>query len=97
MPEDTGISTKSVESLPVFFTQEAAGGRRLGNQRGEGPAGLMRTGQRVPPDEVVETMWDLYNALTSDCAASARCEMPMNSRVVPEVPQCSVLEASAKN
>ena len=69
------------------FTQEAAA-ERLGISVESLRA--YETGQRVPPDEVVETMSDLYNAL------HLIVRNAMYSRVVPEVPQCSVLEASAK-
>lgn len=53
------------------------------------------TGQRVPPDDVVELMSVLYNALHL-IVQHVREKNAMYSRVVPEVPQCSVLEASAR-
>ena len=74
------------------FTQEAAA-ERLGISVESLRA--YETGQRVPPDEVVETMSDLYNALHL-IVRHVRERNAMYSRVVPEVPQCSVLEASAK-
>ena len=67
------------------FTQEAAAER----------LGISVESLRVPPDEVVETMSDLYNALHL-IVRHVRERNAMYSRVVPEVPQCSVLEASAK-
>ena len=76
------------------FTQEAAA-ERLGISVESLRA--YETGQRVPPDEVVETMSDLYNALHLIFSKGhVRERNAMYSRVVPEVPQCSVLEASAK-
>ena len=53
------------------------------------------TGQRVPPDEVVEAMSDLYNTLYL-IVRHVREKSAMYGRVVPEVPQIGVLEASAK-
>ena len=72
------------------FTQEAAA-ERLGISVESLRA--YETGQRVPPDEVVETMSDLYNALHL-IVRHVRERNAMYSRVVPEVPQCSVLELS---
>ena len=69
------------------FTQEAAA-ERLGISVESLRA--YETGQRVPPDEVVEAMSDLYNALHL-IVRHVRERNAMYSRVVPEVPQCSVL------
>ena len=52
-------------------------------------------GQRIPPNEVVELMVILYNAQHLDYQ-HLRETNAMYGRVVPEVPQCSVLEASAR-
>lgn len=52
-------------------------------------------GQRVPPDDVVDLMSILYNALHL-IAWHARAKNAMYSRVVPEIQPRSVLEASAK-
>ena len=73
------------------FTQEAAA-ERLGISVESLRA--YETGQRVPPDEVVETMSDLYNALPL-IVRHVRERNVMYSRVVPEVPQCSVIYAFA--
>lgn len=64
------------------FTQEAAA-ERLGISVESLRA--YETGQRVPPDEVVETMSDLYNALHL-IVRHVRERNAMYSRVVPEVP-----------
>lgn len=74
------------------FTQEAAA-ERLGISVESLRA--YETGQRVPPDDVVELMSVLYNALHL-IVQHVREKNAMYSRVVPEVPQCSVLEASAR-
>ena len=63
------------------FTQEAAA-ERLGISVESLRA--YETGQRVPPDEVVETMSDLYNALHL-IVRHVRERNAMYSRVVPEV------------
>ena len=52
-------------------------------------------GQRIPPNEVVELMSILYNAQHL-AYQHLRETNAMYGRVVPEVPQCSVLEASAR-
>ena len=52
-------------------------------------------GQRIPPNEVVELMVILYNAQHL-AYQHLRETNAMYGRVVPEVPQCSVLEASAR-
>ena len=62
------------------FTQEAAA-ERLGISVESLRA--YETGQRVPPDEVVETMSDLYNALHL-IVRHVRERNAMYSRVVPE-------------
>ena len=74
------------------FTQEAAA-ERLGISVESLRA--YETGQRVPPDDVVELMSILYNALHL-AFQHIRENNAMYGRVVPEVPQCSVLEASAR-
>ena len=52
-------------------------------------------GQRIPPNEVVELMVILYNAQHL-AYQHLRETNAMYGRVVPEVPQRSVLEASAR-
>ena len=52
-------------------------------------------GQRIPPNEVVELMVILYNAQHL-AYQHLRETNAMYGRVVPEVPLCSVLEASAR-
>lgn len=74
------------------FTQEAAA-ERLGISVESLRA--YETGQRVPPDDVVELMSILYNALHL-AFQHIRENNAMYGRVAPEVPQCSVLEASAR-
>ena len=51
--------------------------------------------QRIPPNEVVELMVILYNAQHL-AYQHLRETNAMYGRVVPEVPLCSVLEASAR-
>lgn len=53
------------------------------------------SGQRIPPNEVVELMVILYNAQHL-AYQHLRETNAMYGRVVPEVPLCSVLEASAR-
>ena len=53
------------------------------------------TGQRVPPNDVLELMVILYNAQHL-AYQHLRETNAMYGRVVPEVPLCSVLEASAR-
>ena len=74
------------------FTQEAAA-ERLGISVESLRA--YETGQRVPPDDVAELMSVLYNSLYL-IVQHVREKNAMYSRVVPAVPQCSVLEASAR-
>lgn len=74
------------------FTQEAAA-ERLGISVESMRA--YETGQRVPPDDVVDLMSILYNALHL-IAWHAREKNAMYSRVVPEIQPRTVLEASAK-
>ena len=74
------------------FTQEAAA-ERLGISVESMRA--YETGQRTPPDDVVDLMSILYNALHL-IAWHAREKNAMYSRVVPEIQPRSVLEASAK-
>ena len=52
-------------------------------------------GQRVPPDDVVDLMSILYNALHL-IAWHARAKNAMYSRVVPEIQPRTVLEASVR-
>lgn len=74
------------------LTQEAAA-ERLGISVESMRA--YETGQRTPPDDVVDLMSILYNALHL-IAWHAREKNAMYSRVVPEIQPRSVLEASAK-
>ena len=74
------------------FTQEAAA-ERLGISVESMRA--YETGQRIPPDDVVDLMSILYNALHL-IAWHAREKNAMYSRVIPEVHPRTVLEASAK-
>lgn len=74
------------------FTQEAAA-ERLGISVESLRA--YESGQRIPPNEVVELMVILYNAQHL-AYQHLRETNAMYGRVVPEVPQCSVLEASAR-
>lgn len=74
------------------FTQEAAA-ERLGISVESLRA--YEGGQRIPPNEVVELMVILYNAQHL-AYQHLRETNAMYGRVVPEVPQCSVLEASAR-
>ena len=74
------------------FTQEAAA-ERLGISVESMRA--YETGQRTPPDDVVDLMSILYNALHL-IAWHAREKNAMYSRVVPEIQPRSVLEASAR-
>lgn len=53
------------------------------------------TGQRVPPDEVVANMFDLYNTLHL-IVQHVRKKNAMYGLVVPDAPQIGALEASAK-
>ena len=53
------------------------------------------TGQRIPPDDVVDIMSILYNSLHL-LAWHVRGKTAMYSRIVPEIQPRSVLEASAK-
>ena len=53
------------------------------------------SGQRVPPDDVVDLMSILYNALHL-IAWHARAKNAMYSRVVPEIQPRTVLEASVR-
>ena len=74
------------------LTQEAAA-ERLGISVESMRA--YETGQRTPPDDVVDLMSILYNALHL-IAWHAREKNAMYSRVVPEIQPRSVLEASTK-
>lgn len=74
------------------FTQEAAA-ERLGISVESLRA--YESGQRIPPNEVVELMVILYNAQHL-AYQHLRETNAMYGRVVPEVPLCSVLEASAR-
>ena len=74
------------------FTQEAAA-ERLGISVESVRA--YETGQRIPPDDVVELMSILYNALHLTFW-HIREKNALYSSVVPEIRPKSVLEASAK-
>ena len=91
MPDETRNIYKACRKA-AGLTQEAAA-ERLGISVESLRA--YETGQRVPPDEVVEAMSDLYNTLYL-IVRHVREKSAMYGRVVPEVPQIGVLEASAK-
>ena len=91
MPEECRNIYKTCRKA-AGLTQEAAA-ERLGISVESMRA--YETGQRTPPDDVVELMSVLYNALHL-IVQHVREKNAMYSRVVPEVPQCSVLEASAR-
>ncbi|MEQ2444581.1 helix-turn-helix transcriptional regulator [Pseudoflavonifractor sp. CLA-AP-H29] len=91
MPEETRNIYKTCRKA-AGLTQEAAA-ERLGISVESLRA--YETGQRVPPDEVVEAMSDLYNTLHL-IVRHVREKNAMYGRVVPEVPQAGVLEASAR-
>ena len=91
MPEDYRNIYK-IYRKSAGFTQEAAA-ERLGISVESLRA--YESGQRIPPNEVVELMVILYNAQHL-AYQHLRETNTMYGRVVPEVPQCSVLEASAK-
>lgn len=78
--------------IAAGFTQEAAA-ERLGIS----VESLRRyeTGRSIPPNDVVELMVILYNAQHL-AYQHLRESNHLMSRVVPEVPRCSVLEASAR-
>lgn len=91
MPEETRNIYKTCRKA-AGLTQEAAA-ERLGISVESLRA--YETGQRVPPDEVVEAMSDLYNTLHL-IVRHVREKNAMYSRVVPEVPKMDVLAASAR-
>ena len=91
MPEETRNIYKTCRKA-AGLTQEAAA-ERLGISVESLRA--YETGQRVPPDEVVEAMSDLYNTLHL-IVRHVREKNAMYGRVVPEVPQVGVLAASAR-
>ena len=91
MPQETRNIYKTCRKA-AGLTQEAAA-ERLGISVESLRA--YETGQRMPPDEVVEAMSDLYNTLHL-IVRHVREKNAMYGRVVPEVPQIGVLEASAK-
>ena len=91
MPEETRNIYKTCRKA-AGLTQEAAA-ERLGISVESLRA--YETGQRVPPDEVVEAMSDLYNTLHL-IVRHVRERNAMYSRVVPEVPKMDVLAASAR-
>ena len=91
MPDDCRNIYKTCRKA-AGFTQEAAA-ERLGISVESLRA--YETGQRVPPNEVVELMVILYNAQHL-AYQHLRETNAMYGRVVPEVPLCSVLEASAR-
>ena len=74
------------------LTQEAAA-EKLGIS--DSSIRAYETGQRVPPNEVVELMVICYDAQHL-AYQHLRETNAMYGRVVPEVPLCSVLEASAR-
>lgn len=91
MPEDTRNIYKICRKA-AGLTQEAAA-ERLGISVESMRA--YETGQRIPPDDVVDLMSILYNALHL-IAWHAREKNVMYSRLVPDVQPKTVLEASAK-
>ena len=91
MPEEYRNIYKTCRKA-AGLTQEAAA-ERLGISVESLRA--YETGQRVPPDDVAELMSVLYNSLLL-IVQHVREKNAMYSRVVPEVSQCSVLEASAR-
>ena len=91
MPEDTRNIYKICRKA-AGLTQEAAA-ERLGISVESMRA--YETGQRIPPDDVVDLMSILYNALHL-IAWHAREKNAMYSRLVPDVQPKTVLEASAK-
>lgn len=91
MPEETRNIYKTCRKA-AGLTQEAAA-ERLGISVESLRA--YETGQRVPPDEVVEAMSDLYNTLHL-IVRHVRERNAMYSRVVPDVPNVGVLKASAR-
>ena len=91
MPEETRNIYKTCRKA-AGLTQEAAA-ERLGISVESLRA--YETGQRVPPDEVVEAMSDLYNTLHL-IVRHVREKNAMYGRVVPEVPKMDVLAASAR-
>ena len=91
MPEECRNIYKTCRKA-AGFTQESAA-ERLGISVESLRA--YEGGQRIPPNEVVELMVILYNAQHL-AYQHLRETNAMYGRVVPEVPQCSVLEASAR-
>lgn len=91
MPEEYRNIYKTCRKA-AGLTQEAAA-ERLGISVESLRA--YETGQRVPPDEVVEAMSDLYNTLHL-IVRHVREKNAMYGRVVPEVPKMDVLAASAR-
>ena len=74
------------------FTQEAAA-ERLGIS--ESSLRAYETGQRVPPNGVVDLMVILYdNQMVG--IKHLRESSPIARALVPDIPHCSVLEASAR-
>ena len=91
MPEECRNIYKTCRKA-AGFTQEAAA-ERLGISVESLRA--YESGQRIPPNEVVELMVILYNAQHL-AYQHLRETNAMYGRVVPEVSLCSVLEASAR-
>lgn len=91
MPEETRNVYKACRKA-TGLTQEAAAERLSVSVES---LRAYETGHRMPPDEVVEAMSDLYNTLYL-IVRHVREKNAMYGRVVPEVPQIGVLEASAK-
>lgn len=91
MPEEYRNIYKTCRKA-AGLTQEAAA-ERLGISVESLRA--YETGQRIPPDDVVDIMSILYNSLHL-LAWHVRGKTAMYSRIVPEIQPRSVLEASAK-
>ena len=91
MPDDCRNIYKTCRKA-AGLTQEAAA-ERLGISVES--LRSYETGQRIPPTEIVELMVIIYNAQHL-AYQHLRETNAMYGRVVPEVPLCSVLEASAR-
>ena len=74
------------------LTQEAAA-EKLGIS--DSSIRAYETGQRIPPNDIVEQMVVLYNAQHL-AYQHLRETNAIYARIVPQVPQCSVLEAAAR-
>ena len=91
MPQDKRNSYKIAREARGL-TQEAAA-EKLGIS--DSSIRAYETGQRVPPNEVVELMAICYDAQHL-AFQHLRETNSMYGSIVPAVPDCSVLEASAK-